>query len=154
MKITFQMHNSQWPAWEVIKSVSEWDITHISIRITDVNYDSIWEARFWKRIQPIPWWEYEYKNSIVRIIWFSIFEKSRIENIHLWLWKQMWKEYDITWVFSFIWFFIPVRNWKWFCSEFATVFLMKFIVEIDRYDQKQTPYWFENIALLTKKLLW
>jgi hypothetical protein len=152
MLITFNLHNAKWPAWEAIKTISEGDITHVSIWLVDENYSSVWEARFWEKIRPIPWREYKHKDSIVRSIIFEVYEKNRISEMMKWLRKQEGKWYDWLGVLSFIWFFIPVKNGKWFCSEFATVFLMKFIAQVERYDQKQTPYWFENLALLVKLL--
>lgn len=147
------MHNAQWPFGYAIRKISEWDITHISVRISDEFwYDCVWEARFGKKIRPIPWKEYEYKSSIVRTTSFDVYWKNKIDALMKWLDKQKWKRYDWIGIFSFIWFFIPVKNGKWFCSELATVFLMKFIAQVERYDQKQTPYWFENLALLVKLL--
>lgn len=153
MLVTYQYHDAKWPIWDWIKKISEGDTTHESMRIQDETLwiDVVYEARFAKRIKPIPWGEWKYKDSIVRKVEFEKYGKNKIAEMLKWLKKQEWKKYDWIGIFSFIWFWIPIRNGRWFCSEFCYVHRMKFIAEVDRYDQKQTPYGSESQALVLKK---
>jgi hypothetical protein len=69
--------------------------------------------------------------------WLHVWDID-VQRVSEFLDAQVGKKYDWLGVISFLWVFIQQGRERWFCSELATVSLMKGLGK-EEYNQRQSP---------------
>lgn len=127
--ITFYFHRNNTFLGKMIRLVSNGYYNHVSIGVNGYIYEANPRTGVTKKIAD--------NNYTGTMSWTHLFNLDN-EEVIFFLECQIGKKYDYIGVLSFIWVFLKPRMGFWFCSELATVALMKGLKET-QYNQKQSP---------------
>lgn len=126
---TFYFHRTNNLLGRTIRFVSRGNYNHVSIGINGYVYESNPTTGVTKKQA-----DGNYCNTIA---WHHSFDLNE-EEVMYFLEGQLGKKYDIIGALSFIWIFFKPRIGFWYCSELATVALMKGLGKTE-YNEKQSP---------------
>lgn len=136
--LTIHFHRSNTLMGKAIRLITRSDINHTS---HDINGDAF-ESNSKEGVVN--------KNNKSTIVESISFDRGDDRIALLFCNNQVGKEYDWIGVLSFLWIWLPQKIGAWWCSEFSTVTLMKFLgVRNDYYNSKLSP---NDLRLECRKL--
>jgi hypothetical protein len=126
--VTFYFTKSDTLIGKLIRFTSGGKYNHVSIGINGYIYQAKMDYGVTKS---------KCDRDYNSVDWLHVWDLDE-QKVSEFLDAQVGKKYDWLGVISFLWIFIRQGREKWFCSELATVALMKGL-DKKEYNQRQSP---------------
>lgn len=146
--ITYNFHVGKGIISTLIRFFSAGSYSHASIRVGDVVY----EAQYGKGVRKVAASLFPTTNVKATLDFMA--DDAQMVSVTQFLEDQVGKRYDYLGILSFLWMFVRQKEGKWFCSELATVSLMKLLdVPTGHYNQRQSPFDFYQLCLTIQAIV-